>query len=120
MKPMDFFVWQGAGGVNSELFTTSATRPGGKRHGFMVRYGLGLVLHTPASRRASPRRQYSTFMRANMNPTPAGGNMLLEEWDDHPAMPEFGRFLRELDPQQVDMEAASNLLFQQWRMFDKA
>jgi hypothetical protein len=44
MKSMDFFVWQGAGGVNSELFTTSATQPGGKRHGFMARYGLGLVL----------------------------------------------------------------------------
>ncbi|KRB84827.1 hypothetical protein ASE07_22385 [Noviherbaspirillum sp. Root189] len=26
---MDFFDWQGAGGVNSELLTTSATQPGG-------------------------------------------------------------------------------------------
>jgi hypothetical protein len=42
MKSMDFFVWQGAGGVNSELFTTSATQPGGKRHDFMVRLWLGI------------------------------------------------------------------------------
>jgi hypothetical protein len=66
---MDFFVWQGrsreferhaarrrsstglqagvraasAGGVNSRLFTTSATQPGGKRRDFMARYGLVLV-----------------------------------------------------------------------------
>ncbi|KRB79103.1 hypothetical protein ASE07_05320 [Noviherbaspirillum sp. Root189] len=26
---MDFFDWQGAGGVNSELLTTSATQAGG-------------------------------------------------------------------------------------------
>ena len=48
---MDFFVWQGAGGVNSWLFTTSATQAGGKRRDFMARYGLGLVsvpLSTPA------------------------------------------------------------------------
>jgi hypothetical protein len=45
MKSMDFFAWQDAGGVNSELFTTSATRPGGKRRDFMVRYDLGLVLN---------------------------------------------------------------------------
>ena len=68
MKSMDFFVWQGrsreferhaarrrsgtglqasvraasAGGVNSRLFTTSATRPGGKRHDFMVRLWVGI------------------------------------------------------------------------------
>jgi hypothetical protein len=53
LKSMDFFVWQGrsgtglqagvraasAGGVNSWLFTTSATRPGGKRRDVMARYG---------------------------------------------------------------------------------
>src|SRR3954463_14937708 len=70
MKSMDFFAWQersrefgqpagrlrsgtglqacahtaSAGGVNSWLFTTSATRPGGKRRDVMVRYALGLVL----------------------------------------------------------------------------
>jgi hypothetical protein len=38
-----FFRLESAGRVNSWLFTTSATRPGGKRHDFMVRYGLGLV-----------------------------------------------------------------------------
>jgi hypothetical protein len=58
MKSMDFFVREGrsrkcerqaaaraesAGGVNSRLFTTSATRPGGKRRDFTSRYGLGLV-----------------------------------------------------------------------------
>jgi hypothetical protein len=73
MKLMDFFVWQErsreferhaarrrsgtglqagahparAGGVNSRLFTTSATQPGGKRRGFMARYGMGLVLTLP-------------------------------------------------------------------------
>ena len=44
MKLMDFFAWQDTGEVNSRLFTTSATRPGGKRRDFMGRYGLGLVL----------------------------------------------------------------------------
>jgi len=65
---MDFFVWQGrgrefeqhaarrrsgtglqagvraasAGGVNSWLFTTSATRPDGKRRDFMVRLWVGI------------------------------------------------------------------------------
>jgi hypothetical protein len=42
MKSMDFFVWQGAGGVNSELFTTSATRPGGKRRDFVARLWVGI------------------------------------------------------------------------------
>jgi hypothetical protein len=55
MKSMDFFVWQGAGGVNSWLFTTSATRPGGKRRDFMVRYDLGLVLAPDVSGRQSCR-----------------------------------------------------------------
>jgi hypothetical protein len=44
MKSMDFFDWQGVGGVNSGLLTTSATQAGGKRRDFMLRYGLGLVL----------------------------------------------------------------------------
>jgi hypothetical protein len=42
MKSMDFFVWQDAGGVNSELFTTSATLPDGKRRDFMVRLWVGI------------------------------------------------------------------------------
>jgi hypothetical protein len=48
MKSMDFFDWQGAGGVNSLAIDdecNAARRLGapGKRRDFMVRYGLGLV-----------------------------------------------------------------------------
>jgi hypothetical protein len=36
--------------------TTIPTPPGGKRHGFMARYGLGLVLHKNGDRRAARQR----------------------------------------------------------------
>jgi hypothetical protein len=39
---MDFFVWQDAGGVNSWLFTTSATQAGGKRRDYMARLWVGI------------------------------------------------------------------------------
>jgi hypothetical protein len=47
MKSMDFFVWQGAGGVNSWLFTTSATQAGGKRRDFMARLWVGIGIRFP-------------------------------------------------------------------------
>jgi hypothetical protein len=46
MKLMDFFGWQDVGGVNSWLFTTSTTRPDGKRRDFMVRLWVGIGIST--------------------------------------------------------------------------
>ncbi|WP_156396467.1 hypothetical protein [Noviherbaspirillum sp. Root189] len=65
---MDFFDWQGAGGVNSGLLTTSATQAGRKRRDVMVRYGLGLVLFVICVPRSTTTFQYARFaLRAKLS-----------------------------------------------------